>query len=873
MSKLYFLALILLFPIISDAQSTGIRGKIINEKGDPLPYATVYIKELGTGAVANDDGYFEIGLTPGTYNLVFQYLGTEAIEKSISVGNDFLTINVTLKTQLVVLKDIIVSASDEDPAYAIMRKAIAKARYHTQQIDSFSAKVYIKGNGRLIDAPFYVRKALKKEGIDSTKNFVSETLSEVQYKRPGTYTENVISIRSSGNGNNTEPMQFINGSLYQSKLGGIISPLSPKAFSYYRFEYMGTFMDREYAVSKIKITPRVKGEDVLSGYIQIVEDLWSIHSADVNAVRLGISFNIKQIYAPIEEKAWLPVSHHFYINGKFWGFTFEYTYLASVKDYQIFLNPELIMDLTVVDEKSEKELSEQTAKLSPNDDIKKIQEQLEDGEEVNAKDLRKVLRAYQKTERKNTSEPETVFKKDFHVDSLARSYDSVYWANTRPIPLNEKEIMGYAWQDSLAEVQRKESEGDSTKSNDKESFKPFHLLIGGRYKIGEKAYFSLSNLHIQYNTVEGWNLEYRFDYNKTFKNKNWFSIKPVMRYGFSSQTFYPKAKTEYAFGKRSKRTWLSLEGGKYISQLNPRNPVDKSVNSFTTLFLMDNVMKLYEKEYLKFDFTKNIKRNIKVGIGTEWGHRNHLENTTDYRLIDQNGKTFSSNDPENVELDPTTFVDHQAHTGYAYIELKPGMRYYEINEYSNEISNTAPTILIQYNTGLKHANSQVDFHKIHGQIKHSFDLGRNNFETMITGGTFIGNSPEIFLDYQHFMGNETPFLHQKHFDNFRLLEYYKYSTSKEYLTAHAQYNPGKLLLTQFTRLRYSGLRERIFVNYLGSQTSNNYFEVGFTVDNIFRFLKVEAISSYQNGSFREFGFRIGIASFLKFTENGIRFDM
>ena len=56
----------------------------------------------------------------------------------------FREVNVTLKTQVTMLQTVTVKAGDEDPAYTIMRKAIAKAKYHLQQLDSYSARVYIR---------------------------------------------------------------------------------------------------------------------------------------------------------------------------------------------------------------------------------------------------------------------------------------------------------------------------------------------------------------------------------------------------------------------------------------------------------------------------------------------------------------------------------------------------------------------------------------------------------------------------------------------------------------------------------------------------------------------------------------------------------
>ena len=127
----------------------------------------------------------------------------------------------------------------------------------------------------------------------------------------------MISIRSDGKDNNTSPNQYIFGSFYEPEIAETISPLSPKAFSYYKFEYQGTFKDRNYEVSRIKVIPRSKGDNVVEGMIYLVEDWWSIHSMDIYTTKLGISVNIKAVYAPIDDKAWMPVNHRFKAEGKF----------------------------------------------------------------------------------------------------------------------------------------------------------------------------------------------------------------------------------------------------------------------------------------------------------------------------------------------------------------------------------------------------------------------------------------------------------------------------------------------------------------------------------------------------------------------------
>ena len=176
----------------------GVKGIIKGNDGEPLSFTTIFIKELGTGTTSNAQGFYQIALTPGTYTLTFQYLGHETQEKQLTVESDFIELNITLTVQPTELRSVIVSAGNEDPAYTIMRKAISKAAYHLQQLDSYSAQVYMKGSGRLVDYPWLAKKMIEKEGIKKNQAFVVESVSEIKYTRPNKFEERVISIRTDG---------------------------------------------------------------------------------------------------------------------------------------------------------------------------------------------------------------------------------------------------------------------------------------------------------------------------------------------------------------------------------------------------------------------------------------------------------------------------------------------------------------------------------------------------------------------------------------------------------------------------------------------------------------------------------------------------
>jgi hypothetical protein len=176
----------------------GIRGHVKADDGNPLAFATIYVKQTGTGSATDTNGKYEIALAPGKYDVYYQYLGYETAVRMVDVGEAFQEINIILKAQVVQLQSVTIRASKEDPAYSVMRRAIAKAKYHTQQVDSFSAKVYIKGKGKLKDYPWVAKKLMEKEGITKDRLFIQESVSEIQYKRPNKFKEKVIAIYTQG---------------------------------------------------------------------------------------------------------------------------------------------------------------------------------------------------------------------------------------------------------------------------------------------------------------------------------------------------------------------------------------------------------------------------------------------------------------------------------------------------------------------------------------------------------------------------------------------------------------------------------------------------------------------------------------------------
>ena len=112
----------LFFFILSNtllAQETTISGKITGDGGNPVPFATVYIKNTTKGVSANSEGEYSLNLKPGQYEVQYKAVGYKQESRKIELRTS-QSINIVLKTELYELKEVAIHAGADDPAFDII---------------------------------------------------------------------------------------------------------------------------------------------------------------------------------------------------------------------------------------------------------------------------------------------------------------------------------------------------------------------------------------------------------------------------------------------------------------------------------------------------------------------------------------------------------------------------------------------------------------------------------------------------------------------------------------------------------------------------------------------------------------------------------
>ncbi len=861
--------------ISSTGYSQQLSGTISDLNGKPIPFANIFIKELATGTTSNIDGEYHLDLPEGEWQLHYRYMGYKTKEVEIKMGLNNMEMDIALAPQTYQIKEVKVLASGEDPAYFVMRKAIAMGDYYTKQVSEYTNKVYLKGSGKITSVPRLFKKKLAKEDITVGKVFVTENISKIHFQLPNKIEEEVISIRSSGLDDQANPMQFITANLYNTRNDGFISPLDKAAFTVYKFQLISLFEDQGRTINQIKVTPKRKGKDLFNGFIYIAETFWNIHSADLKLKLPMTDVHMHQIYAPVTKDVWMPVSLDYNLKFKGMGFGLEGMYVASIKDYEVTLNPDLDHDYLKQEELARKQETKDIDKLSNIEESKVISakevkrkaeiQTLLDKPDMKNSDMRKLYRLMEKENSKNkkekVKEPLEIKIEKIKIAKDAKTKDSLYWDEMRPIPLSSDEKISFVQKDSIVKKKSTPEYKDSVRRANRE-FKFDHLLWGKTYRYKEaNTAFSIPGLlaidKVSYNTVQGFTFDAPFSYSKKDTIGHYFDMTSNLSYAFSREHL------DYTIGSRyryngMKRAWFGFMAGSKAVDFNQYSGINPMLNMITSLYYKDNHMKLYDKNFVNIWHNTDLSNGLRLSTKLEYANRKQIYNNSKFYITGPSDNAYTSNIPNGIN--PELVRDNKALTFTGKLEYTPRHRYTVRKGVKRmTYSHSQPTFSLLYKQGIKNVfDSETDFSFLEASVKQEFETGFNDrLAYNLMAGSFLSNKQSYFADYRQFGTSKPVFMIGGDMNTFRLLDYYQHATNKEYAEAHVQYTSDRFLLKRLPILNNSlAIQEKVFVNYLTHEGKKNYWEVGYGLSQIFLLLDLEVVWSFDGNKHKETGLKI-----------------
>lgn len=803
--------LTLLFSTVLLAQ---IRGKVTTASGQALPYASVLIENTYNGTSTNDSGMYELNVKEkGKYTIIFQCLGFKTKKATVTVSDFPYTIeNIALEDENFTLNEVVIN-NKENPAYPIIRNAIASRKKNMAKTDKFEADFYSRGIFRVKDMP---KKILGQEvgdfngSVDSTGTgiiYLSETVSKVAFEKPNKLREEIIASKISGNDNgfSYNTARGTHYDFYENyvSLGiNMVSPIANNALNYYKYTLESTFFDNyNHLINKIKVTPKRDKEPVFEGYIYIVEDSWAIYAVD---------FDIKgyRMQQPVIETMKLTQSFTYNTHSAIWA--------------------------------------------------KNIQTMDFSAGFFGVKFTGKFTHVFSNYIFKDQFEKKTFSNEIVTIQKEANKKDNDYWNTFRPVPLTEEEVTDYKKKDSIQTLRTSKVYLDSIDAK-KNKFRPSDILLGYTHRNSFKKetynYDGILDItSLGFNTVQGWNLGSGFSYRKWDQETGKSTyIGTKLNYGFAEDRLRITGSFTHHFNATNYAV-LDISGGSSIEQFNPENPISNLLNSVTTLFFKNNFAKYYNKEAIRISYGQEVVNGVTLTGKVEYSARKPLFNNTDYVLLKRD-KDYTSNNPL-LPADNTVapFEKHNLVKASLSTRIRFGQKYITRPDRKINIPNDKyPSLLLTYEKAFAGSADNYNYDLLSGAVNYGKTLGnKGDLGIRLKAGKFFNADNISFIDYKHFNGNQTHIgTTDRYLNVFNLLPYYSNSTNDAYLETHIEHNFNGYIMNKIPLLNKLQWNLIVGFHQINTPTTKPYQEFTAGFDNIgwgkFRMLRVDYVRSYQNG--------------------------
>ena len=590
MKSLFFL-LTGCFAVISlSAQTLTVR--IVDQNEQPIPSATVFIRETSHGMIADSRGEFQTKISAGNYTFEISSLGFEPKTMQVTIPTEDLTLVIQLKEKVIALQEVIVTPGKEDPALRVMRQVIAHAPYHFRQVKSYESDVYFKGTFMIEKIPALIKSQINDKSFISSigKLLVYESQSEIKYTAPNNYEQRVIALSSTipesfGNIDRL-PLNVLAMNIYHPQANGGL--LGPGAFSVYDFKFEEVFNENNHTVYKIRIIPRKNNPQLVNGWLHIVENTWTVQQAMLEKSNVASSVRYSLNYHEIKPGAFLPISSDINMEMNALGIKGGGHFLASMKYNNLATSNESEAKTdSIIDNQAITAQQPPTAKQQKN--LQKIEE-LAAKEKLTNREASKMA----KLVGQSLETPEMIAAKrrlerrpiDSMVtrDSLALLRDSSFWDQVRIQPLSKDELQSYIQYDSLRLVTDSLKRIDSLRNRTVSRWM-LHLLMGEQINLGKKYYLKYDGLLsglADYNFVDGYRIGQRiaFGVNLDKNSNSWVrrdanaivigpNVNASHALTLSPAVYYTTARKQVDFTIDGTLNYAPLRLGKLSQQVTP----------------------------------------------------------------------------------------------------------------------------------------------------------------------------------------------------------------------------------------------------------------------------------------------------------------
>ncbi len=806
---------------IAKAQETIVQGKVIDaNSGDAIPFVNVVFKGTSVGATTDFDGKFLIRTNNPTDSLQATYIGYKGRTKPVKKGIR-QTINFQLEEETTSLEAVVVRAG-ENPAWDVLRNVVRnkssndKRRLTAYEYDTYT-KIEVdvdqisedmrrtklmKSIAQVLDS---VESIAGEDGKPILPLFITESVSKLYYRdNPALKKENILKTKISGVGvdDGTLVTQLIGSSFqeynfYQNWLNilnkDFVSPIADGWRIYYEYDLVDSLYIGEDFCYRLDFFPKSEQDLAFAGTIWITKNEWALRQIDAS---VGKRANIN--------------------------------FIERIKIQQELLRTDAGPWLPAKNRV------------------------LIDVGEITKNSIGMLAKFYTSNKAFITNQPKapSFYAQAIEVrEDATLNRDEKYWDSLRHEPLTTTEKNVYKMIDTLKNIPVVKTYTDILK-----------ILVAGYYQAGKIDIGPYAGV-LAYNNIEGLRLQAGFRTNDKFSMR-WMT-GAQLAYGFTDNRIKYSAFVQNILSRR-RWTTLTFRVRSDIARIG----IDDENLADNPIFLAAARWGVFRRGYY-FDETRvSFSRELFKGFSQRVSFRHWTFNPT-YNF----GYYEEPNDLNAPILNTFNTSELSFETRFAPDELF-------IQNGNERVSLGAirwPVITVRYTRGFKGVfGSDFDYDKVRINVTKRIKLGPLGYGKVTATGEYVFNTLPYPLLALH-LGNQTPIYAAV---TYNLMNYGEFISDHFASIQYRQYFEGFLLnrIPLMNKLKWrllgtanvivGGLREdnRNLIAPVtpdgdaaltpGYFTGTPYVELGYGIENIFKFLRVDFIhrlNYLDNPGARSFG--------------------
>ena len=524
--------------------------------------------------------------------------------------------------------------------------------FYSRIIDEYKADLYIKGKVKVHKRNHLIRYVPSMFRFEKHINdYLMESLSELHYTAPDIYDRKIKAVSTTfprNRGQITDVMDYLNMNIYSSSLMSdkLLSPLDKKSSRYYHYLLDSIAGPPDCQRYKILIIPKFRGTQLVSGYMWVSDQIWTIRELYIEGVYDVIRFKVRVKMGEEGDVEFLPVQFDLNLVFKFIGNHLEMDMGAWLKYNEI-----------------------------------KFYEGA----------------ARRKSQKKHHHDLTESYK--LTCDSEQLITDKEKFNELRPIPLSALEdslYRSYALrQDTLLRVPKKK------KNEHLEFWGELGDMLISSYNVNLSSMGSvhcsplINPVLLDYSHSRGFSYKQKFKYSRLFHDGRILRISPQIGYNFTHKELYVKADADWQYWPEKQASFeVSVGNGNRIYSsvvLDQLKQLPDSTFNFDQLEL-DYFKDVYLNLFHNIEIVNGLF--IKAGVSVHWRYLiNNSKVILEKPLPDKDWAAL-----RGIRSEYNSFAPR------IRIEWTPGMYYYMNGRRKMNVGSSMPTFMLDYERGMYQMN-------------------------------------------------------------------------------------------------------------------------------------------------------------------------